>query len=113
MLFEFSINLESELQRLLGTYEIVIPEIVRKELTNLASQGHGKKQQQATAATKLIARYPIIPSIDGVVDDVLLTLSEQINAYVLTNDKTLRKRLQQQGIKTIYLRGKQKLEMDQ
>ena len=57
MLFEFSINLEDELQRLIGFYKIKIPISVQKELNILAEKGKNKQKKIAKPALKLIKKY--------------------------------------------------------
>ncbi len=41
MCFEFSIDLEKELTRLLGSYHIVVPSSIVKELESLSKKGAG------------------------------------------------------------------------
>jgi rRNA-processing protein FCF1 len=112
MMFELSIDIEKELTRLFGSYEIIIPTSVQRELEILSKKGTGRRAQYATAALKLIKRYSIFSNNDNRVDDSILSLAQQIDASVLTNDKTLRHRLKQKNVNVIYLRGKQTLQMD-
>lgn len=112
MLFEFHIDLEGELSRLVGRYEIKIPKQVIDELHHIKEQGNGKKHQNAKAALQLCKRYEIIdkyPKIHG--DEAILALASTESAYVLTNDKGLRARLQEKNIVTIFLRSKQRLAL--
>ena len=45
MIFEYSINLEQELLRLLGSYEVVVPSKIIKELKFLCEKGKGKQKK--------------------------------------------------------------------
>ncbi|MBU0496509.1 MAG: DNA-binding protein [Candidatus Thermoplasmatota archaeon] len=112
MMFEYAIDVEGELTRLIGAYTIIIPRAVQQELQILSLKGLGRRKQAATAALKLINRYDILGTDDILGDDALLALAKETHAYVVTNDKVLRRRLQQNKITSIFLRGKQKLEIE-
>lgn len=102
--FQFGIDLEDELSRLLGAFEILIPSSVLFELKNV-------RDRHAKAALKLAERYKVIASdIKG--DESILSLAVQLDTIVVTNDKALRKRLKAQGISVIFLRQKKYLAMD-
>jgi rRNA-processing protein FCF1 len=111
-MFEYSVDLEMELTKIVGSHEILIPGSVQNELKILANKGNGKRAQNARAALKLIQKFQIIPDEDQPVDDNILLLALELHAYVVTNDKELRHRLREKHIGVIYLRGKQKLEID-
>jgi rRNA-processing protein FCF1 len=111
MVFEFSINLEDELTRLLGKYHIIIPKPIHDELTYLAQHGTGKKRQIAKPSLDLIKNFEILDS-EGDADDSVLFLAKKHNGVVVTNDKNLRKRAKNVSLKTIFLRGKQRLMLE-
>ena len=112
MLFEFSIDLEDELTKLVGNYDIIIPRPVYKELEFLSKNGKGKKRTNAKASLKLIEKYKII-DIDGKnADDSIFSFAKKSNSLVLTNDRDLRCRLKKIGTHVIFLRSKNKLMMD-
>ena len=111
MLFEFSINLEDELVRLIGKNHIVIPKPVYDELEILSKHGKGKKKIFAKASLKLIEKYEIVDVSSSNADDAVLSLSQQMNGFAVTNDKELKKRLKQKLIPVIFLRSKKKLEI--
>jgi rRNA-processing protein FCF1 len=112
MLFEFSIYLEDELARLLGTYYIVVPSPIRNELVMLSAQGDGKKHQMAKASLKLIERYEIV-NVDGeIADDAVVSLAKEMDGIVVTNDKGLRERLKKRSLSVIFLRAKQRLVLE-
>ena len=113
MLFEFSIDLESELDRILGSYKFIIPSTVSDELRLLSEQGKGRQKRIAKSAISLSKKYETVQfETNESVDDSILLLAKKTEGIVITNDKELRKRLKNNGIKAIYLRAKKKLEMD-
>ena len=111
MLFEFSIDLEDELTRLLGKFHILVPSPIADELKFLSKHGKGKKSQNAKASLELIKRYEIVDE-KGSGDDSVLLLAQKINGIVITNDRDLRKRVKEASLKTIYLRGKSRLVLE-
>jgi rRNA-processing protein FCF1 len=111
MFFEFSIDWETELDRLLGGYHPVVPTAVVQELQILATRGEGHKK--AAAALKLIGKYDTIDQEADTVDEALLKIAEKTQGIVVTNDIELRKQLKNRGFSVIYLRGKKKLVLDE
>jgi len=103
MPFEININLERELDRLLGAYEILVPSSIIDELKKLS-----EKDKAASSALKLAERYTVInTSKKG--DFSIVHLAKELKAVVVTNDKILRKILRNEGIQLIFLRGKDHL----
>jgi hypothetical protein len=111
MLFEFSIDLENELTKLVGKFKIIIPSPIVEELKFLSNSGDGKKRQNAKAALQLIKNYEIV-NIQGPGDDAVLNLAKKINGIVVTNDRELRRRIKELSLKVIFLRGKKKLALE-
>ncbi len=97
MPFERRLNIDLELQRLLGTVRAVIPEPLLGELRRSSNK-------HASAALALAAKYETAPT-DARGDDAVLELAIRLQAPVVTNDKRLRSRLRQEGIPLIYLRS--------
>jgi rRNA-processing protein FCF1 len=91
MLFEFSINLEGELTRLLGKFRVLIPRPIFDELIFLSKRGKGKKKYNSKPALDLIKKYEISEA-EGSGDDSVLFLAKKHNGIVVTNDRDLRKR---------------------
>ena len=111
MLFEFSINLEDELYRLVGKHEILIPKQVIDELNFLSLQGKGMKRIKAKASLQLIKKYKtmnIKTAKEG--DEAIIEIAEKTRSIVVTNDKELRKKLKKIPVEVIYLRGKLEME---
>jgi len=112
MCFEFSIDLEKELARILGSFDIVVPSTVVKELDFLSKEGKGVKKIKAKASLKLIEKYEIIGVDGNNADDSLIRLAKIINGIVVTNDKDLRKRLKEVFVPVVFLRSKKKLILE-
>jgi len=111
MPFEFMIDLEKGLSRILGSFEIVVPSSVYRELVFLSKNGKGRKKRLAKPALDLIKNYWVVDT-KADADDAVLNLALKLHGIVLTNDKELRKRAKQKSLKTIYLRGKHKLVLE-
>ena len=113
MIFEFSIDLRSELTRLLGSYKIQIPEAVFYELKSIQQKGKGKQKNLAKPALQFIQQYPLLthPHFNNA-DDAIVVIAEEIDAVVVTNDKKLRNRLKEKKVSRIFLRGKHQLVME-
>jgi len=112
MPFEFSIDIEKELERLLGRFTIVIPQAVLDELNMIDTRGSGRKHRQAHAAYTWVQRFQSIPT-SKYGDDAVVEAAQQKNAYVVTNDRELRSRLRKLSIPTITLRQKQYLILEE
>ena len=103
-IFQFRINLESELSRLLGSYEIVVPSTVKNELKTL-------KDKHAKSALSFSERYRTV-NMEGNTDDSILELAEKEKGIVVTNDRILKKRLRAKNIPVVFLRAKTHLVME-
>jgi rRNA-processing protein FCF1 len=113
MCFEFSIDIENELTRLLGKYHIIIPKPIVDELETLVKNGRGKKKRIAKPALDLIKKYDITNlDTDKKGDDAVIHFAQELKGIVLTNDRDLKKRLKELLIKVIYLRGKKRLILE-
>jgi rRNA-processing protein FCF1 len=112
MLFEFAIDLEKELTRLLGNYRIVVPTTIVRELEFLSENRTGNKKAKAKASLKLIKKYDAIDMEGSNGDDSVLELAKKINGIVVTNDRELRNRVKEMSLSVIFLRAKKKMVMD-
>ncbi len=113
MVFEYTIDLEQELTRLLGTYRVIIPSAVVDEINILLEQGSGKQKQMAKMSLKYISRYHVDKIGEGkMVDDIILSAAKELSAIVVTNDRELRRRLKKKKLNQIFLRQKQYLIME-
>ena len=111
MLFEFSLDLESELTRLLGKHKIIIPSPVFEELNYLSKKGRGQKKIKAKASLELIKKYEIFNIESKNADEAVFLLSKKTKGIVLTNDRVLKNQLKEISIPVIYLKGKKTLEL--
>jgi hypothetical protein len=109
--FEFSVDWENQLGRLLGGYRLVVPTAVIHELRILATQNRGGKK--VAAALKLIEKYETIDEDARSADEALVNIAEKTRGIVVTNDAELRNRLKDRGLAVIFLRGKKKLAFDE
>jgi hypothetical protein len=106
MPFEFRIDLEKELSRLLGSYRVLVPKTVVRELKRLS-----RSNRKAKASLKLIERFEVIESNkEG--DESILEVAEKTNGIVITNDRELKNRLKEMSVGVIFLRAKKKLVME-
>jgi len=112
MCFEYSIDLEQELSRLLGAYHIIIPSSVVNELELLSKTGKGSKKIKAKTALKFIEKYEIFDVDELNADDSLIHLAQRLDGVVVTNDKQLRKRLSDVSVSVVFLRGKKTLMLE-
>lgn len=104
MPFQFKVNLDKELKRLLGDLPVFVPSSVLGELAN-STDKNGK------AALALARKYHIVETeLRG--DDAVLALAEQRSAAVLTNDRELIKRLRERRIPVLRLRAEHYLVAD-
>ena len=106
MPFQFSLNLEAELQRLLGDVDIAVPTPVLEEVRLLATHDWAAK-----AATRLATRYRTVEG-HGAADDALLDLATALRAVVVTNDQPLLDRLREMHIPRAFLRSRNHLILE-
>ena len=112
MIFEFSVDLEAELTRLLGRHKIVIPKSVFDELRFLSQQQDGRRGQIAKAAMQFIKKFEMVNTKIENADDAIFNLAKETDWIVVTNDKELRKRLRNVLLPVIFLRGKKTLMLE-
>ena len=112
MIFEFSVDLEAELTRLLGRHKIVIPKSIFDELRFLSQQQDGRRRQIAKAAMQFIKKFEIVNTKIENADDAIFNLAKDTDWVVVTNDKELRKRLRNVLLPVIFLRGKKTLMLE-
>ena len=106
MPFQFSINLDAEMRRLLGDVDAAVPRPVLEELHRLATGN-----RFARAAERLATRYRTIESA-GSADESLLALASSLSAIVVTNDLPLLETLRKAGIPRISLRSRNHLVLE-
>jgi len=112
MLFEFNIDLNNELLKIIGKYKIIIPKKVYEELMFFSKEKNGNIKTFSNASLSLIKDYEIIETNEKNAVKAVLSLAKKTNGHVLTNDKELRKILKNNSIKVLFLRAKKKLELE-
>lgn len=104
MPFEFSLNIDHELQRLLGQCEVYVPGPVIGELKRSTSK-------HASAALSLARKYNLFHT-DRQGDEGVMEVAGKLQAFVVTNDALLRARVRKRGLKVIFLRSGNHLAFD-
>ena len=111
--FEFSINIDIELEKLLGSFDAFVPLCVIEELKILAEKSSGKRKRNATAALKLAEKYQTINCKYGETDEALVEIAKKFSrAVVVTNDIQLMKKLRSENIPVVHLRGRNRLVLE-
>jgi hypothetical protein len=110
---EADLRVFEELDRLLGEYTPVVPDVVLAELEKLADAG-GQAASAARVGLDLADRCEAVAAPEPYADDALLALGEagEVDA-VVTNDAPLRERLLASGVQVIHLRGRNQLTRTQ
>ena len=116
--FERRIDLGEQLTRLMepNQYELVLVSAVHNELKTMAGgPTAAKKTRAARGALGVIERYTKEGRIrmierDGPADGVIIGLALELNAFVATNDRALRARLEEKKIRAILLRDEHILD---
>jgi len=106
MPFQFRVNLDAELLRLLGECDVVVPEAVIGELRRQAAD-----DREAQAALRLAAKYRTVPG-PGRGDESVVLLAQKLGAVVVTNDAGLLFQLRRLGIPRISLRARNHLVLE-
>jgi len=110
---EFGVRVFEELDRLVGEYEVVVPESVRAELDKLAASG-GEEGTAAGVAADLADRGETVTTEESYADDALYELAANGDVdAVVTNDGPLKERLLDAGVPVIHLRGRNQLTITQ
>ena len=111
--YQCGINLEKELNRLLGICRIIVPRTVVEEMEHLA-QKEGSVGRAAKLGLNIVQKRGFrLVETENPGDDGVLETALRMDAAVLTNDKELKKRAKELNLPVIYLRGEDKLEMEE
>ncbi|WP_311173216.1 PIN domain-containing protein [Halobellus ordinarius] len=109
---ELDVRVFEELDRLLGPdVDYVVPRSVVAELEKLAAAGNGTEATAASVGRDLVSRCRVVETGQSYADDAVVELAEGEGGYVLTNDRPLRDRLLERGVRVIGLRGRNTLEI--
>jgi hypothetical protein len=104
--FQFRLNLDAELTRLLGEFEAVVPEPILGELARQAEE-----DRKARAALRLAGKYQAVPA-KGRGDDAVIEVAQRLGGVVVTNDLPLLKHLKRLGMPRISLRSRNHLGLE-
>lgn len=97
MPFQFKLNLDKELARLLGDVKVFVPASVIGELACLGTR-------EARAATALAAKYEVVETrLSG--DSGVLDVAQRKKAAVVTNDREMIARLTEMKLPVVRLRS--------
>ena len=122
----FGIDIYEELEDM-GYLEIIIPESVMKELNALRNSENekGRTKRAAQIGYQLVLRHLQLANgrsrvvierkggdTDRDTDSEIIRMAKMQDAAVLTSDAELRRRLHQEGIPTVFLRGRNRLVAD-
>jgi rRNA-processing protein FCF1 len=105
MPFQFSVNVDMELKRLLGDIPVFVPRSVLGELAR-------SDDKAGKGALALARKYRVVETaLCG--DDAVLDVAKRMSAAVLTNDRGLIRRLRAENIPVVRLRSKRYLELSE
>ena len=108
---ELDIRVFEELDRLVGDADLVVPEPVVAELEKLRDSGTGTEATAAAVGRDLVSRCQVIETEESYADDAVLELAAGDGDYAVTNDRPLRDRLLERGVRVIGLRGRTTLQI--
>ena len=109
---EVGVRVFEELERLLGSFDCVVPRAVLAELDGL-SQGASAESTAASVGTDLATeRCHVVEHEESYADDAFVELADRFD-YVVTNDQPLKRRLLEADVPVIHLRGRNKLAITQ
>ena len=104
---EEDVRLFDELDRLVGVYDLAVPEAVVAELEAL-TDGAGREATAAHVGRDLVERCSVVEHEASDADDAVVELAPTYD-YVVTNDRPLRERLHEQDARTVGIRGRNTL----
>ena len=112
---QFGVDVFSEISRICDfAYELATVKEVPKELLRLAESGSGKDERSARMALQMLKRYGVrtlkYRKVFKSADDAILFIADR-NDAVATQDRILRRKLKEKGIRLIGLRQKQYLKI--
>lgn len=98
-IIDANINFEVELERMFGTFQLVLLDTVDNELSNLE---YSRPRRKSLLLEMLRNKSNLVSgSVNSHTDDQIFELACSDSYSVLTIDKILKKRLYQQGISVI------------
>jgi hypothetical protein len=114
--FELGIDVFEEVEKILSVKvePVILPPVI-EELERLASRGKPKVRRLASSALELAKQcvrlqYSKLPS--ETVDEYLVRVAKEKSMAVATADLELKRKLRAEGIPTIYVREKSRLDLE-
>lgn len=111
--YQFGINIEKELTRLLGMCRIIVPRTVIEEMQKLVEQD-GETSRAAALGLSIIKKrgFRLMESeFKG--DEGVIETAIKLDAAIVTNDRELKKKAKELRLSIIYLRGENRLELEE
>jgi len=113
---KFQIDVFEDLAKLLNQrFEPVLLSSIYQELKTMAEKGAPSRRRQASLALKLAEKCKKIDvekHLEETNDDVILRIALLWKSPVATNDRELRRKLRARATPVIYLRSKNRLELE-
>jgi len=113
---QFQLDIFEELTNLLNQrFEPVLLSPTYRELLKIAEKGSPKRRKQASLALKLAEKCRLIhieKGLEETHDDVIVRIATEWRCPVATNDRELRKKLRSVGVSVIFLRQRQRFELE-
>ena len=113
---KFQIDVFEELAKLLNQrFEPVLLSSIYQELKTMAEKGAPSRRRQGSLALKLAEKCKKIDvekHLEETNDDVILRIATLWKSPVATNDRKLRRKLRARATPVIYLRSKNRLELE-
>ena len=108
-IIDASINFESELERMFGSYNLILIDLVEHELQDLEND----RPKRRSLLLDLLKQKSIgmKSASPGHTDDLIFELASQDGYSVLTIDRSLKKRLYQSGICVVEVAKNKHLKM--
>ncbi|MFU8867523.1 PIN domain-containing protein [Natronococcus sp.] len=111
---ELNVRLFDELERLIGSAELVAPQPVIEELRRLSEKGGTEGTAASVGHDLATERCLVVDTEESYADDALVELAREGSVdYVVTNDRPLRDRVLEASIPVLALRGRNKLAITQ
>ena len=105
MPFQMGLDVEGEVERVMGRCRIAVPQVVLAELEAMSGS-----VRDAPAAQAFAQRFPVEPT-EGRGDDAIVDLAMRTGAVVVTGDRALIERLRAEGYKVLRPRQRSRLEL--
>jgi rRNA-processing protein FCF1 len=113
---QFKIDVFEGITQLLNQkFEPILLSTTRRELQRMADVGSPQLRKQAVVALKLAEKCTVIDvkkRAEETDDGVILRIASEWKSAVATNDRELRKRLRDRNVPVIFLRGKNRFDLE-